>query len=557
MSIAYAPFISLFAAMMNLNDSDTDAARYAQVQAFVAAQAPDTAYEITPFLATMLGIVLQGDDLERVRYLQPPMLRERIFAAVRMLVEAMAARQPLALVFDDIHWIDATSLELLQRLLPLASHHPLLIVALFRPTRQDPSWQIHELAARDYAHRYTAIMLEPLDDSQTRALVSNLLHIEGLPESVRQLILNKAEGNPFFVEEVIRSLLDAKLVVRENGHWRATQAIADIAVPDTLAGVITARLDRLDETSKRTAQTAAVIVREFGFAVLSDVHEARTELDAALEMLQQRELVREKDMPHQIYMFKHVLTQETAYGSLLMSKRRDLHRRVAACLERTDPDRINEIAAEYQSKGIAFVGINRRATAPVELEPEMLNEGSGFTYVALGHLHSHDRPTRNACYSGSLERLTFGDRALRKGWVEVDLALAGQPGFLELHEVEPRPFLHPAPVDASGSADLLTLLEDAIADKSLEGAMVRIELVGVDQGVWRSFDRAAWARRTERALHVELTPDFVSSAPSAAASTLELEEFLRSHVPKGVDADQVILRAEDFMRQAAERLPDA
>jgi DNA repair exonuclease SbcCD nuclease subunit len=223
---------------------------------------------------------------------------------------------------------------------------------------------------------------------------------------------------------------------------------------------------------------------------------------------------------------------------------------------RPDPDAtFNVLVLHVGTEGLA--GDGDRETAPVELEPEMLNEGSDFTYVALGHLHSHDRPTRNACYSGSLERLTFGDRAPRKGWVEVDLALAGQPGFLELHKVEPRAFLHPAPIDASGSADLLPLLEDAIADTSLEGAMVRIELVGVDQSVWRSFDRAAWARKTERALHVELTPNFVSSAPSAAASTLELQEFLRSHVPKGVDADQVIQRAEDFMRQAAERLPDA
>lgn len=215
----------------------------------------------------------------------------------------------------------------------------------------------------------------------------------------------------------------------------------------------------------------------------------------------------------------------------------------------------NVLVLHVGTEGLA--GDGGRETAPVELEPEMLNEGSDFTYLALGHLHGHFRPTPNACYSGSLERLTFGDRAMQKGWVEVDLAAAGKPGFLRLHEVDPRAFVHPPPVDASSSADLLPLVEAAIAGRSLEGAMVRIELVGVDQGAWRSFDRAAWAKKTEGALHVEVTAGYAGAAPSAAAATVELHEFLRSFVPKGVDADQVIQRAEEFMRQAAELLPDA
>src|SRR5207249_597374 len=146
-----------------------------------------------------------------------------------------------------------------------------------------------------------------------RTLVANLLHVEDLPESVRALILEKAEGNPFFVEEVIRSLLDAQVVVRAGDHWRATREIENITVPDTLDGVIRARLDRLSEHPKRIAHSAAVIGREFEFDVLADVAQEAEDLDPSLDDLQQRELIlAAAERPERAYLFKHVLTQETA-----------------------------------------------------------------------------------------------------------------------------------------------------------------------------------------------------------------------------------------------------
>src|SRR5205085_6658966 len=171
-----------------------------------------------------------------------------------------------------------------------ADRAPVLLLALFRPQQQEPSWRFHEIAARDLAHRYTPLVLKPLDEGGARALVENLLQIEDLPEKVRRLILAKAEGNPFFVEEVIRSLLDARLVVREGEHWRATREIETIAVPDTLAGVLNARMDRLPEASKRVAETAAVLGREFDLPTLEEIYAAgpsgATEIEDAMAELQ-------------------------------------------------------------------------------------------------------------------------------------------------------------------------------------------------------------------------------------------------------------------------------
>ncbi|HYN87733.1 MAG TPA: AAA family ATPase, partial [Ardenticatenaceae bacterium] len=357
-STPYAPFVDLLGGYFDLRPADADA--YARLRAKVAEVAPERVEEIAPYLATLLGIEPSGADAERIQYLQPPQLRERVFASVGAFVERLAGRAPLLLVFEDLHWADSTSLDLIEALMPLAERAPLMLLAVFRPNEQEPVWRFHERPARDYAHRYTPVTLGGLDESAARTLVGNLLHIEDLPEKVRTLILAKAEGNPFFVEEVIRSLLDSRLVVRENSHYRATREIETIAVPDTLAGVISARLDRLDEESKRVAQTAAVIGREFQREVLANVYENSAALDAAVARLQQRELIRERLQAPRVYLFKHVLTQETAYASLLLSRRRELHRRVAGYLERAAPDRVDEIAhhwleAREEGRALPFV----------------------------------------------------------------------------------------------------------------------------------------------------------------------------------------------------------
>jgi class 3 adenylate cyclase/tetratricopeptide (TPR) repeat protein len=347
-STPYAPFVSLLTGLFGPSADQSDEEKYGALKTRVGEISPGRADEIAPFVGTVFDLKLPADDLERVRYLEPPMLRGATFRAIHALVEDLASASPVALVFEDLHWADPTSLELLEQLLPITDRAPLMIVALFRPQRQEPSWRFHEIAARDFGHRYTQVALEPLDEANARTLVANLLEIEDLPERVRALILRKAEGNPFFVEEVIRSLLDARLVVREDGHWRATREIENVAVPDTLAGVITARLDRLDDESRHVAQTASVIGREFEFDALSVVYEAPPVLDDALGTLQRRELVRERSrLPHRAYLFKHVLTQETAYASILLSRRRELHLRVAECLERLAPDHVNDIARHY------------------------------------------------------------------------------------------------------------------------------------------------------------------------------------------------------------------
>ena len=377
-SIPYAPMIDLLSAYLETGAESPNGGGYASLRERIEGVMGERVREVAPFIASMLGVPVDAPDADLVRFLQPPQLREGVFAAVCALLERLAADRPVVVMLEDLHWADPTSLELFEHLLPLPERSMLMVLALFRPQRLDPSWHFHEVAERDHEHRYTTVRLEPLDDAGSRELIENLLRIEGLSESVRALILAKAEGNPFFVEEVIRSLLDSGVVVPEGDHWRSTRDLDDIAVPDTLSAVITTRLDRLDEASKQVVQAASVIGREFAVETLSAITGSNGGIEAPLAELQRRGLVRESSrIPDRRYRFKHALTQDTAYASLLLRSRRELHLRVGDLLERQDPSQVNDISrhlleAKEDARALPYLADAADRTAAAYATPQAI-----------------------------------------------------------------------------------------------------------------------------------------------------------------------------------------
>ncbi len=339
----FAPFGGVFRSLLTLEPD----AGYATLVEQIESESPGQGAELAPFIAHALGIAIPSGDDERVKYLEPPMLRMGIFQAMAGLIEGIATREPLVLALDDLHWIDPTSLDLLRALLPLSGRAPLVFLLAFRPRSGDPSWELHESIERAFAGAYRPLVLQPLPEADARVLVRNLLTIEALPEGVRQLILDKSEGNPFYLEEVIRSLLDSGLVVQQDGHWRATREIVRLSIPDTLIGVITARLDRLDDDARQAAQAAAVLGREFSLEALADISGRGDSLEESLSILQQRNLIRALGGAAGRFAFKHVLTQEAAYESLLLSRRRQLHQMAATSLAAREPDQAAIIARHF------------------------------------------------------------------------------------------------------------------------------------------------------------------------------------------------------------------
>jgi class 3 adenylate cyclase/tetratricopeptide (TPR) repeat protein len=311
----------------------------------VRALCPDCAGEVYPFLGQMMSLPLAGDAAARLQGIEAEGLKVLTFRAVRTLLERATGRGPLAIVCEDLHWADPTSLALLEHLLSLTDRVPLLMICVFRPETEHPCWRIKQVATQSYHHRHTDLWLEPLSPAESASLVGNLLQIEDLPQGLRARILGHAEGNPFYVEEILRALIDGGTIVYDEaaGHWGATRDIADIPVPDTLRGVLTARIDRLPGAARHVLQLASVVGRNFERCVLEGISQRGRDLDEDLVALQRAQIIRQRArLPEAAYIFKHQLTQEAAYDSLLRRKRRDLHRRVAQALERLYPERVEE-----------------------------------------------------------------------------------------------------------------------------------------------------------------------------------------------------------------------
>jgi class 3 adenylate cyclase/tetratricopeptide (TPR) repeat protein len=308
-----------------------------------------------PFLETMLAV---DTDESRAAISNLPGeavvggVAGAVVNAVKASIGAGDLARPQVIVLDDLHWSDSATLELIAQVATLASFQPLMMVCVLRPDRKAASWPLVDRLQGSLGSAFERIELEPLSVDHARELLGNLLQIEDLPEAIRGRILERSEGNPFYLEEVLRSLIDAGQVVREGDHWRATSDIIDAKIPETLAGVLSARIDRLPEATKRVAQTAAVIGRVFMHRVLETVcHDAPASeridhVEPHIAALSFEQLVRERARdPEREYIFKHALTCEAAYSLLLKARRRELHGRAGRALENLFADRHKEFSA--------------------------------------------------------------------------------------------------------------------------------------------------------------------------------------------------------------------
>jgi class 3 adenylate cyclase/tetratricopeptide (TPR) repeat protein len=302
--------------------------------------------EVYPFLGHLLGVTLEEDMRAPFNYLDGSALQAKYIAAFKRLLQKLAQSAPLVIVCEDLHWADPSSVELGLQILPVAMQVPLIVVFVTREERESAGWKMITQAHSSPGVGMIELHLAALSEQDSKQLVNNLLDVEAVLESLLQLILRKAEGNPFFVEEVIRMLIDRGGIERQAGKPVVTREIQSIEIPDTIQGVLSARIDRLLEDAKRVLQIASVIGRTFQIKVLEQVLEQpEINLSAILPQLENAQLVRHLVEEEPAYMFKHALTQETAYKSLLRPKRREIHLRVAEIYERTYTDRLDEYAA--------------------------------------------------------------------------------------------------------------------------------------------------------------------------------------------------------------------
>jgi predicted ATPase len=373
-SIAYSLWIDLLRSLLGVTAGSAPIVLRNALQQHTRDLCTDRFDGVYPYLGRLLSLPLEAATEARLRNLDAESLKHATFRAFEHLIEGAALRHPLTVVCEDLHWADPSSLELLERLLALTDRAALLFVCVLRPETEHGSWHLKEAASRLYPHRCTYLWLDPLSAEEGEALVDHLLSSStqeedkalALSPALKQRILSHAEGNPFYAEEIIRALIDSQILVQDSitGSWRAVQHVSDIALPDTLHGVLTSRIDRLPGQAKQVLQLASVVGRVFAYPVLRAAYAAHvqpgegslTDLDTHLLTLQRGQLIRERTRaPEATYVFKHHLTQEAAYYGLLRSERRACHRQVAQAVEQICPDRVDEqlglLAHHWQQAG--------------------------------------------------------------------------------------------------------------------------------------------------------------------------------------------------------------
>jgi class 3 adenylate cyclase/tetratricopeptide (TPR) repeat protein len=263
-----------------------------------------------------------------------PARRRHLFAAIRALSVRGARLRPLVLVVEDLHWIDTSSEECLNAMLDAVAGVPLLLLVTYRIGYTPP------FGSRSF---YTTLTLHSFSETETVAMAGQVLGTAQFPAELQTALMAKAEGVPLFIEEVTKTLLDLGVLQREHGAYRLVKSLNEVHVPDTIQGIIMARLDRLGDDGKRTVQLASVIGRQFLVRLLTRVAGLSHRLDGLLRELQAQEIIYEQGLsPEPAYIFKHAVIQDVAYNSLLLQRRKALHRAVGEAIEELYPDRLEE-----------------------------------------------------------------------------------------------------------------------------------------------------------------------------------------------------------------------
>jgi class 3 adenylate cyclase/tetratricopeptide (TPR) repeat protein len=329
----YFPVIDLLKRYMHVEDGDEPRTIRAKVTGQIMTL-DDTLQDTIPAVLSLLDALPEDSPFV---HLDPPQRRQRTLDGLKRLLLRESQVQPLLVVFEDLHWIDSETQTLLDSLIESVPTAPLVLLVNYRPEYQ------HGWGSKTY---YTQLRLDPLPPASADALLAALLGNDPSLEPLKKLLIARTEGNPFFLEESVRTLVETQVLVGASGAYRLGQELPTIQVPATVQAILAARIDRLPQDEKRLLQTAAVIGTEVPLTLLDAIAEMPEEVFyRGLTHLQAAEFLYETSLfPERVYTFKHALTHEVAYGSLLQERRRALHASIVVAIERLYADRLTEEA---------------------------------------------------------------------------------------------------------------------------------------------------------------------------------------------------------------------
>jgi len=341
--LSFHPIIDLLKNWAGIDLCDSGAEAFAKLETAVKRGNPEQTDEVMPFLATLMGMRLSGKYSERVKGIEGEALDKLIFKSIRDLLSKASESRPLVLVAEDLHWADASSLDMIESLFRLVESHPIVFVNVFRPGARDTGDRISATIRERFPNYSVEIVLQPLDKMMSRTLISNMLKIGEIQHPFLAEIIERSGGNPFFIEEVVRSLVEEGAIAVEENTLRVTEKIHHMVVPRTINDVLMARMDHLEEKTRSLLKTAAVIGRNFFYRILSEVADDVDNIDARLAYLKDVQILREREKKGEVeYFFKHALAQEAAYNAILPDKKQELHLKAANSIEKIFAENLHE-----------------------------------------------------------------------------------------------------------------------------------------------------------------------------------------------------------------------
>ena len=331
-NIPYFPLVDLLNRLLHIEEKDTPDKVREKIESGLESLVSNR-NDVIPYVGGLYSL-----NYSEVKDVSPELWKSRLQAAILAILSALAERAPTVFFLEDLHWADPSFVELMRRAC-LEIRQPAIVLCVYRPTFS--LFTGHQVS--NIGQYYHDIQLQNLSLSVAQNMLASLLKTETIPPDLQRWVNSKAEGNPFYLEELVNSLIESETLARDNGSWKVTRSIAESDIPSSLHGLITSRLDRLDKQTKRILQKASVIGRDFLYEILKKITELEERIDGELSQLERLDLIRTRSLQPDIeYMFKHALTQEIVYNGLLKKQRREIHEHIARVMESVFKDRLAE-----------------------------------------------------------------------------------------------------------------------------------------------------------------------------------------------------------------------
>ena len=322
-AFSYHPWVEIMTDIFGIQPADPIKARGDKIKQKTRA-VDEKLTDWIPLIGDLMGVFFPENAL--TKFLDPKIKKQRVFDIIFDFIKFEARKNPLVIIIEDLHWADTASLELVNYIGRNIEDKPVLLTLVHRPLKKK-----EEFMEKDF---YTAIALKELTRDDSLELVKNLLSVKSLPGDFSSLVVEKSQGNPFYLEELVKSLIEQGNIIEAKDGWKFVGDAKKLQLPDTVEAVILSRIDRLDLQERDVLQVASVLGREFDGFLLSGIYPEDTALRKSLRNLGRLDLIKEEKSENRLrYVFKHIMTREVAYGTLSFARKTDLHRQTGQFIE--------------------------------------------------------------------------------------------------------------------------------------------------------------------------------------------------------------------------------